>query len=63
MRRGATRALSDIRAVAENIPGEERYDSGLRFAEVGGSRLKAGIVGRRDRIYRLFGNTVVDRYA
>jgi hypothetical protein len=63
LRRGATRALLDIRKVEGDIPGVERYDLGLRFAEVWGGRLKAGIVAPRDRINGLFENTAVNRYA
>jgi hypothetical protein len=63
VRRGATRALLDISKVEGDIPGMERYDLGLQFAEVWGGRLKAGIVAPRDRINKLFENTAVNRYA
>ena len=63
LRRGATRAVLDISKVEGDIPGMERYDLGLQFAEVWGGRLKAGIVAPRDRINNPFENTAVNRYA
>lgn len=63
LRRGATRALLDISRVEGDIPGMERYDLGLQFAEVWGGRLKAGIVAPRDRINKLFENSAVNRNA
>ena len=63
LRRGATRALLDISKVEGDIPGGERYDLGLQFAEIRGGRLKAGIVAPKDRIDGPFGNAAVNRYA
>ncbi len=60
---GMTRALLDIRSVAGDIPGLERYNLGVLFAETWGGRLKAGILSPRDRINKLFENTAVNRYA
>ena len=63
VRRGAARALLDISKVEGDIPGIERFDLGLQFAEIWGGRLKAGIVAPRERINKLFENTAVNRYA
>jgi hypothetical protein len=63
LRREATHAVIDISIVDGDIPGLERYNLGLRFAEIWGGRLKAAILAPRERINKLFENTAVNRYA
>ena len=43
-RRGCTRAFIDMEAVEGDIPGIERYDLGLRFAEAWGGKMRVAIL-------------------
>jgi hypothetical protein len=63
VRTGAAKALIDISAVTGDMPQIDRYNLGQLFAEVWGSKMRAGVVAPRDQINRLFENTAVNRYA
>ena len=63
VRAKAPKALVNIQDVSGETPNIDRYNLGQLFAEVWGGVLKAGIIGSRDRINKLFENTAVNRYA
>jgi hypothetical protein len=58
-RNGMDRAVLDIRNVEGDVPGHERYELGVRFADELGGRLRAAILSPFDRLDSEFENVPV----